>query len=244
MSHSQKKLEAISLEPSTPLKLFVWRIRRSLRDILNLDILDHHDGQSRKTSKARKIYLKVDDFIARYLPGIQKEINFKVARKRVFDTLVHDLGYELKEVNESKPWGAYYRIVDEQADRFLEDFFPGLSKNEATLGRSDVVLSPKILLVYPGRRLSWQYHNRRAERWRFMTAGHYYRSHSDSQGEKLLALGGQEIQFAVGERHRLCAAKSGYTVVAEIWQHNEAGHPSTERDIVRLADDYHRGTTA
>lgn len=239
-NYSFKKLQSVNLNPSTPLRMLVWRLRQFVRDRLGKDILNHSEGERHKTTKARDIYLKVDDFIKRKLPGIEKELSPIIACRRVSDTLSRELGYEFSDVDEKRPWGAYYRIVDEQADRFLEEFFPGLSPNEARLGRDDVILSPKIMLVFPGRRLSWQYHDRRSERWRFMTDGHYYRSHSDKPGKLITSRAGDIVQFSVGERHRLCANEGSYTIVAEIWQHTEHDHPSTEKDIVRLADDYKR----
>ncbi|MBL8121623.1 hypothetical protein JNM87_02660 [Candidatus Saccharibacteria bacterium] len=241
MNQSVKKLQSIDLQETSPLKLFVWRIRRGLRDMLGgKDVLDTAEKDAQTRSKVREIYLKVDDFMIKYLPGMVRETPREVALQRVHETLERDLGYHFSDVDEKKPWGAYYRIVDEEADRFLAEFFPGLDPIEARLGRKDLVLSPKILMVYPGQRLSWQYHNRRAERWRFLTVGGYHRSHSDEQGKPHMAKPDAIVQFATGERHRLIAPAETYTLVAEIWQHTDAEHPSEEADIIRLADDYNR----
>lgn len=150
------------------------------------------------------------------------------------------LNYRFADVDETKPWGAYYRMDDAQTERFLQEFFPGLSISEAKLGNDDNKLSPKILVAAPGQRLSWQYHHRRAERWRFLTEGGYHRSDNDDQGELRLAKVDDIVQFNTGERHRLCATESGYTIVAEIWQHTDPEHPSDEPDIIRVSDDYHR----
>lgn len=49
-------------------------------------------------------------------------------------------------------------------DRFVEEFFPDVDPVQARLGNPDAELSPKILLVTPNQRLSWQVHARRAER--------------------------------------------------------------------------------
>src|SRR5438874_729991 len=89
-----------------------------------------------------------------------------------------------------------------QADVFIAEFFPGLTPQEARRGKDDAELSPKILLVSPDQRLSWQYHRRRAERWRFLTPGAYHRSPNDGQGELLRAEIGDVVQFEMGERHR------------------------------------------
>lgn len=155
----------------------------------------------------------------------------------------HDIeatGYMIVEVNDQKPWGAYVRIDSRQADRFVEEFFPGLSPEEARLGVEGAELSPKILVVAPGHRLSWQRHGRRAERWAFLTPGAYYKSPTEEQGELQYAKVGDVVQFERSECHRLNGLPDGYVVVAEIWQHSDASQPSDEDDITRLQDDYQR----
>lgn len=164
----------------------------------------------------------------------------KEALEDIRTMLEQNLGYHFSDIDETRPWGAFYRVVDEEADRFLAEFFPGVDPLEARLGHEHLVLSPKILVVYPEQRLSWQYHNYRAERWRFITSGVYYRSPSDDQGDPQIAEPDDIVQFGTNERHRLAANKDGYTLVAEIWQHTNPAHPSEESDIVRLADDYKR----
>jgi hypothetical protein len=149
-------------------------------------------------------------------------------------------GYKVVEVNDAKPWGAYIRIDNAQADTFITEFFPGLSPDEARLGMVDAELTPKILIVSPTHRLSWQLHNRRAERWAFLTPGAYYKSETDDHGELQRAESGEVVQFAKEERHRLVGVDDYYTVVAEIWQHTDSSSLSNEEDIVRLADDYQR----
>lgn len=149
-------------------------------------------------------------------------------------------GYEVVEKNVDKPWGAYLRINSHQADEFVEDFFPGLTPEDARLGIEGAELSPKFLIVKADQRLSWQYHDRRAERWCFLTPGAYRKSATDDEGERIEAQVGEVVQFEKGERHRLEGRGDGLVVVAEIWQHSEAGSPSDEDDIVRLADDYQR----
>ncbi len=163
-----------------------------------------------------------------------------LALERIRTVLEKDLGYQFSEIDETRPWGAFYRIVDEQADRFVSEFFPGLDPLAARLGHKELRLSPKILIVYPGQRLSWQYHGYRAERWRFLTPGGYHKSLTDDQGTAQTAAADDTVQFETGERHRLVGSADGYTLVAEIWQHTDPSHPSEESDIVRLADDYKR----
>jgi mannose-6-phosphate isomerase-like protein (cupin superfamily) len=101
-------------------------------------------------------------------------------------------------------------------------------------------LSPKILVVAPGKRLSWQYHHRRAEIWRVIQgqAG-VKRSPNDSEEELEILNVGDTITLQQGERHRLIGLDE-YAVIAEIWQHTDANHPSDEDDIVRVQDDFGR----
>lgn len=161
----------------------------------------------------------------------------KVEKTRKF---LKNKGFTIVELNEDKPWRAYFRIDSKEADIFIKQFFPGLSPIEARLGNENAELSPKILLVNPGQRLSWQYHERRAERWRFITRGYYCKSVDDELGESIAANSGDVIQFAKAERHRLIGSIDDFTVVAEIWQHTEDNAPSDEDDIIRLQDDYKR----
>ena len=101
-------------------------------------------------------------------------------------------------------------------------------------------LSPKILLVKPGARLSWQYHHRRAETWRVIKGPvGVVRSLDDAQKDMIPHHNGDVITLQKGERHRLIGLDS-WGVVAEFWQHTEAKSPSNEEDIVRLQDDYAR----
>lgn len=151
-----------------------------------------------------------------------------------------NVGYDIVEVNTDKPWGAYIRINSEQADDFVHEFFPGLSPEEARLGVEGAELSPKILIVTPNQRLSWQYHDRRAERWMFLTEGSYNKSLTDEPGEPFMAQPGDVVQFEKSERHRLNGLSGTVVVAAEIWQHTDADAPSNEDDIVRLYDDYKR----
>lgn len=148
-------------------------------------------------------------------------------------------GYSVAELNTEKPWGGYIRIDNEQADTFIQEFFPGITPTEARLGE-DIEVSPKLLIVSAKQRLSWQYHHRRAEKWTFLTPGAYHRSETDEQGEIVEASAGDVVQFDKGERHRLVSTENGFTVVAEIWQHTDPDNMSDENDIVRLQDDYDR----
>lgn len=133
----------------------------------------------------------------------------------------------------SRPWGGFFVIDEKQAGMFCELFFPELKI--ATLQ-----ISPKVLVVQSGKRLSWQYHQRRAEIWRLIagTAGVVTSETDVEQDTRQLEIG-DLVRLAQGQRHRLTGL-DGWGVIAEIWQHTKAEHPSDEDDIVRLQDDFGR----
>jgi mannose-6-phosphate isomerase len=88
--------------------------------------------------------------------------------------------------------------------------------------------------------LSWQYHNRRAEIWQVHKgSAEIIRSNTDTQNEMEVYNEGDQIILKQGERHRLIGLDD-YCVVAEIWQHTDADHPSDEEDIIRVQDDFGR----
>jgi mannose-6-phosphate isomerase len=139
--------------------------------------------------------------------------------------------------DDSRPWGGFFVIDESQAPVFIATFFPHLSLSDFE-GFSK--LSPKILLVAPGKRLSWQYHHRRSEIWK-VVGGSAAIVISDTDQEtpvQPLPLG-TVVSLKQGERHRLIGVDE-WGVVAEIWQHTDPGNPSDEDDIVRVQDDFGR----
>ncbi len=137
----------------------------------------------------------------------------------------------------SRPWGGFFVIEEADAERFIEKFFPNLTSSVLSISGK---LSPKILLVEPGKKLSWQYHHRRAEIWKLINgrAG-VITSDDDSEKDLVILEPGDTINLKKGERHRLIGLDT-WGIVAEIWQHTDSSHPSDEDDIVRLQDDFGR----
>jgi mannose-6-phosphate isomerase len=146
--------------------------------------------------------------------------------------------FTIAETDATRPWGAFLRVVNEQADKFVETFFGDMNvPAEAQHGER----SPKILVVAPHARLSWQYHDRRSEVWRVVhgQVGVYY-SETDKQPEQMKILrAGEMIQLAQGIRHRLVGLDD-WGAIAEIWIHTDPQNPSNEDDNYRLQDDYSR----
>jgi hypothetical protein len=150
-------------------------------------------------------------------------------------------GYTITEVDTQRPWGAYIRFDDKDAGLLIEDFFSKLDSKDVLLDNNVAGLSPKLLIVSPEARLSWQYHLRRSELWSPINNANYHSSMDDNnQGELQAIDSGDILELSALERHRLVGAVGIYSVVAEIWQHRYLDNPSTEDDIVRVEDDYSR----
>ena len=160
--------------------------------------------------------------------------------KTIFEKTAKSLenqGFNIVKKDDQRPWGGFFVIDEAQAHRFIETYFPGLSLKDF---EGFDKLSPKFLLVAPGKRLSWQYHFRRSEIWRLLEgeAG-VITSPTDEEGDLQRLAPGDLVRLKQGERHRLVGL-DGWGVLAEIWQHIDATHPSDEDDIVRVQDDFGR----
>jgi mannose-6-phosphate isomerase len=161
-------------------------------------------------------------------------------RKAVFaeiEAYLTGLDLSIVSCDFQRPWGGFFVIDERQSKQFAELFFPGI---EVSALRISGKLSPKILIVEPGKRLSWQYHHRRAEIWRTLsgTVG-VVTSATDDEADMVILTPGQEIRLAQGQRHRL-KGLTDWGVLAEIWQHTDGQYPSDENDIVRVQDDFGR----
>lgn len=163
----------------------------------------------------------------------------QVSKDEVFDAMRNELEQQdFTVINEEKrPWGGFFVLDEEQAEKFIETYFPSLDKSDLLAKNK---LSPKILIVEAGKRLSWQYHFRRAEVWKVIggNAG-VIRSDTDEQNEIEKFSVGDIINLKKGERHRLVGLED-WGIIAEIWQHTDKDQPSDEEDIVRLEDDFGR----
>jgi len=157
----------------------------------------------------------------------------------VFASIRNELNSNnLKVINDEKrPWGGFFVIDESQASQFIDIYFSSLSKNDLL---AENKLSPKILIVEAGKRLSWQYHYRRAEVWKVIggTVG-IVRSNTDEENSIETFNTGEIIKLSQGERHRLVGLND-WGIIAEIWQHTNKEWPSDEEDIVRLSDDFGR----
>lgn len=107
-----------------------------------------------------------------------------------------------------RPWGEYFVLEDAPTHKV------------------------KRIVVKPGGRLSYQYHQHREERWIIV------------QGEAIITLDGEEqlykegavAQIPLGAKHRIQNRSSKDLVFVEV----QLGTYFGEDDIVRIEDDYQR----
>lgn len=153
------------------------------------------------------------------------------------ENLLHEKNFTIDKVDRNRPWGGFYVIEEDEAEQFIKEFFPHISLESFSIFSK---LSPKILIVEPGKRLSWQYHNRRSEIWRVIEGNvGLVMSETDEQKPVTKLSEGEYISLDKGIRHRLVGLDD-WGVVAEIWQHTDPEDPSDEQDIIRLDDDFGR----
>ncbi|MFM7019967.1 MAG: phosphoheptose isomerase [Aquirufa sp.] len=153
------------------------------------------------------------------------------------ESFILENGYTIVDHDFTRPWGGFFVLDESQAAQFASQFFPGISLDSIQITQK---LSPKFLVVAPNKRLSWQYHFRRAELWSVSSGPiGVVISDTDEQSEPGIYQVNDIITLPVGQRHRLLGLDQ-WGVVAEIWQHTDAANPSDESDIVRLQDDFGR----
>lgn len=146
-------------------------------------------------------------------------------------------GFTIVDKDEERPWGGFFVIDEAQAPDFAKTYFDNASVDDLKISGK---LSPKILVVQPDKRLSWQYHHRRAEIWKVLSGPvGVITSDTDEQGTLQKYESGESVKLRQGERHRLVGLDD-WGVLAEIWQHTDAENPSDENDIVRVQDDFGR----
>lgn len=164
----------------------------------------------------------------------------KTTKQALFNSLQDVLtqqGFNIDKIDMERPWGGFFVIDEAQAQAFANQYFGGLNVDELKISGK---LSPKILVVAPQTRLSWQYHFRRAEIWTVVQGRVGVKtSHSDEEGVLQELHAGDTITLKQGERHRLIGL-SDWGIIAEIWQHTDPENPSDENDIVRVQDDFGR----
>lgn len=169
----------------------------------------------------------------RFAPHADKQIVFGEIEKEL---LGHSLG--ITAIDDKRPWGGFFLIDEADSKKFIAEYFPQFSREDLDITGK---LSPKILLVAPEKRLSWQYHHRRSEVWKLVCgAAWLMTSDDDEETEKTEIHPGDIIHIGQGKRHRLIGSTDDWGIIAEIWQHTDSENPSDENDIVRVQDDFGR----
>ncbi len=166
--------------------------------------------------------------------------NIDSSKQAIFQAIATELaehGLNATTVDSKRPWGGFYVIDEDQTALFIDTYFAE-QRGEIALGEQK--LSPKILIVEPEKRLSWQYHHRRTELWKVINgkAG-VMLSDTDEETTVQTKNIGDVIRISSQLRHRIVGLDS-WGVLAEIWQHSDPSNPSNEDDIVRVTDDFGR----
>lgn len=167
------------------------------------------------------------------------EFEKTTGKEEVFEKINETLAsfIRVRYTDTARPWGGFFVIDEEDTEKFISTFFERvLPEHIEHMDR----MSPKILVVEPGKRLSWQYHLRRSEIWTVAGGTAFIvTSDSDKEGIPRLIKTGDIIELRQGERHRLIGNDT-WGVIAEIWRHTDKDHPSDESDIIRVNDDFGR----
>jgi mannose-6-phosphate isomerase len=90
----------------------------------------------------------------------------------------------------------------------------------------------KRIVVQPGRRLSYQTHEHRAELWNVVSG----RATCVVDGEQVVAGVGESVRVEIGQPHRITNMDVDALVIVEV----QLGAYCGEDDICRLDDDYGR----
>lgn len=164
----------------------------------------------------------------------------QTSKHQIFDivtAMLAEKNIRIASHDDQRPWGGFFVINEADAAIFIAAFFPHLSFNALNISGK---LSPKILIVAPFKRLSWQYHHRRAEIWKLINGeAAIVKSDTDIENTPHHLSVGDVVELQQGERHRLVGT-TNWGIIAEIWRHTDAENPSDENDIIRLQDDFGR----
>jgi len=109
---------------------------------------------------------------------------------------------------EERPWGIFYVIHDETNYKL------------------------KRLEVKPGKRLSYQFHDKRSEAWTFVQG----KGNVTINGENRIFTVGETILIPVGTKHRVENICTEKLVIIEV----QTGEYFGEDDITRIEDDFNR----
>ncbi len=158
----------------------------------------------------------------------------------VFDHIISVLqnqGLVANQEDRGRPWGGFLQFSPGQFKRFWQIFF---GKSRTVMPESQRALA-KIIIIAPKSRFSWQYHLKRDELMRVVRGPLTLKiSLGDKEPEKGREMKeGEEMKITGGMRHRVEAGEK-WGIYAEVWLSQDLQNPSSEKDIVRIRDDYGR----
>jgi len=162
----------------------------------------------------------------------------KIAISEQIRKMLNDLNLKISGEDFERPWGGFFKIDKDSLPDFISIYFSGV---KIPFEINKFYLSPKILVVEPGKKLSWQSHERRSEFWKIVKGPvGIFTSDTDIQPEEMEIYNeGETIEMKLGTRHRLVGLED-WGIVAEIWIHKYNDNPSDEDDIRRIQDDFGR----
>lgn len=138
---------------------------------------------------------------------------------------------QIASFDHQRPWGGFFVIEEKDAQKFSDIYFGSFDVESLRIAGK---LSPKILIVKPEARLSWQYHHRRAETWCVVKGPvGVMRSLNDTESDVKKFTKGKTITLKKEERHRLIGLED-WGIVAEFWQHTNRTFISKEERIIRV----------
>ena len=109
---------------------------------------------------------------------------------------IKGLGFKIIVKDFERPWGGFLVVNEDQLQDFANQFFDGIDVENLKIGGK---LSPKILIVKPNSKLSWQYHHRRAEIWKvYKGEVGVLRSFDDNQKPLKKLITGDQIKLKKG----------------------------------------------
>jgi mannose-6-phosphate isomerase-like protein (cupin superfamily) len=172
-------------------------------------------------------------------------LNPALGKEEIYQNLLanaagHGLSVHHELCASDTPWGAYVRLREECVQDFLTAYWSDVRDeiSVAIPGR----LAPKLLLVAPESRLSLQYHHRRREYWRVLAGPVKIVLGADGSSLKEQVYEkGDLVKIPCTYWHRI-AGLTGWSVIAELWEHIDPENPSDEDDIIRVEDDFNRKT--
>jgi mannose-6-phosphate isomerase len=131
-------------------------------------------------------------------------------KKEVFQQagrLLINNGFKLIDFDIMRPWGFFLSVDESQSADFIKEFYAGVKLQDID---TNLPLRPKFLGVEPDKRLSWQYHHRRAEVWRCL-AGEFelITGEADTEDKQQKVVAEQVVNMPQGMRHRGVGWKTG-----------------------------------